>query len=71
MTTAQSEPTAAATRYPRRSLRWLGTVFMALAFTAGIIYMMMSLAGRFVPKVQPDSAGAAAGPCSPTCKPWR
>lgn len=43
--------------HPRKSSRrWLrvtGTLVMALLFTAGIFYMMLTLAGHFEPKVQP------------------
>jgi membrane fusion protein (multidrug efflux system) len=35
---------------------------MAALFTAGIVYMMMTLAGYFVPKVTPIAAAAPGGP---------
>ena len=40
----------------RRWLRAIGTLVMAALFTAGIVYMMMTLAGYFEPKVKPVAA---------------
>ena len=51
------------TKKPRRWLSFLGSLTLAAIFTAGIIYMMMTLAGYFEPKVKPGDSrdGGRAG----------
>jgi membrane fusion protein (multidrug efflux system) len=48
----------------RRWQRAIGTLGMAALFTAGIVYMMMALAGYFEPKVKPISTETRAGPAA-------
>ena len=56
MSVAIPEAPRPAKKASRRWLRVLGTLGMAALFTAGIVYMMMALAGRFEPKVKPIAA---------------
>ena len=53
MSVAIPEASRPAKKASRRWLRALGTLGMAALFTAGIVYMMMALAGHFEPKVKP------------------
>lgn len=52
MTTAVSEPPGA-TKPARGWPRVLGMLLLTGLFTAGIVFMMLTLAGRFEPKVKP------------------
>ena len=54
MTAATSEIPRPATRASRRWLRGIGTLGLAALFTAGIVLMMMALAGYFDRKVKPS-----------------
>ena len=56
MTATVSEAARPAAKASRRWLRFLGTLGVAVAFTGGIVYMMMALAGYFAPKVKSVSA---------------
>lgn len=64
MTTVSEVPSAA-----RRPWRWLSVLLrlaLAAGFTAGIVYLMTALAGRFEPKVKPGAAVTTSGPTVPT-----
>jgi multidrug efflux pump subunit AcrA (membrane-fusion protein) len=51
MSTASHERVSISGRTPRKWIRGLGTVLLAVILTAGIVFLMLSLAGFFQPKV--------------------
>jgi RND family efflux transporter MFP subunit len=64
MTTTISGASGSATRGRHGWLRAVGTMAMAVLFTAGIVYMMMALAGYFHPKAKPGPVEARAEPAT-------
>ena len=62
MSAAKSAATKSATKASRGWLRIIGTLGLAAFFTAGVVYMMMALAGHFDPKVNPMTAARPAEP---------
>ncbi len=68
MTTASLEERRQVPARPRR--RWLrtaGALLLTVFFTAGIVALMLALAGVFEPKVKPPAtAAAASAPAGPT-----
>ena len=70
MSVAIPEASRPAKKASRRWLRVLGTLAMAALFTAGIVYMMMALAGCFEPKVKPIDLRSPASQPSRRPRTW-